>query len=80
MNTFKVNTRDLTWFLVKQNCEGCFYNCLSQKDHSGCFDRELISYCQNAAEFFVSIICDGSTDDKQITIGAEAKISDSSTI
>jgi hypothetical protein len=80
MNSIKINRRDLTWFLVKQNCEGCIYNCLSQKDHSGCFDRELISLCESAANQIVSIIRDGSTDDKQITIGAEAKISDSSTI
>jgi hypothetical protein len=88
MSLIKINLKDLTRFLVRQNCEGCINNCFSQKDHTGCFDKDLISQCETEAIYIHNLYTkkfdlehlNGSTNDKPIANGAETEISNSSAV
>ncbi len=72
-----INITDLVWFLVKQNCEGCKNNCLSQKYHSVCFDSIFIEHCHNIAE---KIILEyGAANDIKKSIRVKTEVSDPST-
>jgi hypothetical protein len=72
-----INTRDLAWFLVKQNCNGCRNNEPSQKYHTECNCKNFISDCHIVAEEIISEY--GTTDDNKEHVGTETQVSNKTT-